>query len=198
MKDLVLASSNTGKINELQSLLSPLQWRVLPQSHFGVSDAEETGFSFIENALIKARHASRLSGLPAIADDSGLCVDALGGAPGIYSARYAGSNATDADNNAKLLTALANLPTEKRGAHFHCALVFIQHADDEHPVICEKTWNGFILPTACGNNGFGYDPLFFVPSHECSSAELTADEKNRLSHRGQALRALVEKLQSAS
>lgn len=196
MKDLVLASSNKGKINELQQLLSPLGWHVLPQSHFNVHDAAETGHTFSENALIKARHAAQISGLPAIADDSGLCVDALNGAPGIYSARYAGEQASDAENNAKLLSDLKNIPAEKRTAHFHCALVFVRDADDDNPIICERTWDGVILEAPHGENGFGYDPLFFVPSHQRSSAQLTMDEKNKLSHRAQALQALAAKLQN--
>lgn len=196
MKDLVLASSNKGKIKELQQLLSPLGWFVLPQSHFNVHDAVETGNTFSENALIKARHAAQISGLPAIADDSGLCVDALNGAPGIYSARYAGEQATDADNNAKLLSDLKNIPHEKRTAHFHCALVFVRHADDDNPIICEHTWSGIILEAPQGGQGFGYDPLFFIPSHQCSSAQLSMDEKNKLSHRAQALQDLVAKLQN--
>lgn len=196
MKNLVLASSNKGKINELQRLLSPLGWHVLPQSHFHVHDATETGSTFSENALIKARHAAQISKLPAIADDSGLCVDALRGAPGIYSARYAGKQASDADNNIKLLYDLKNTPAEKRTAHFHCALVFVRYADDDNPIICERTWKGAILEAPQGENGFGYDPLFFVPSHQCSSAQLSMNEKNKLSHRAQALQALVAKLQN--
>lgn len=198
MKDLVLASSNKGKISELQRLLSPLQWRVLPQSHFNINDALENGNSFSENALIKARHAAQLSGLPAIADDSGLCVEVLKGAPGIYSARYAGGKASDEDNNAKLLSVLINVPPEKRHAHFHCALVLVRDANDQHPIICERTWEGFILSAPLGDNGFGYDPLFFVPSHQCSSAQLTMDEKNKISHRAQALQALVAQLQTTT
>jgi XTP/dITP diphosphohydrolase len=195
MKDLVLASSNKGKIAELQLLLTPLNFRILAQSHFAISDADETGNSFVENALIKARHAAHLSGLPAIADDSGLCVDALDGAPGIYSARYAGENASDADNNAKLLLALKNVSPEKRTARFHCALVFVSHADDKDPIICEETWEGSILMAPQGEHGFGYDPLFWVPSHHCSSAQLSIAEKNKLSHRAHALHALVAVLQ---
>jgi XTP/dITP diphosphohydrolase len=196
MKDIVLASSNKGKIAELQLLLTPLNFRILPQSNFSISDADETGSCFVENALIKAKHAAGLSGLPSIADDSGLCVDALNGAPGIYSARYAGEQATDANNNKKLLLALNNIPFEKRTAHFHCALVFVRNADDQHPIVCDSTWAGYILSAPQGEHGFGYDPLFFVPSHQCSSAQLTIDEKNKISHRGQALKMLVEKLQA--
>lgn len=190
MDDIVLASSNKGKIAELQLLLTPLNVRILPQSHFNIQGAAETGKSFVENALIKARHASKISDLPAIADDSGLCVDALGGAPGIYSARYAGENASDADNNAKLLSDLINVPFEKRTARFHCALVLVRYANDDDPIICEKTWEGVILQAPQGEHGFGYDPVFYVPTHQCSSAQLTIDEKNKLSHRAQALHAL--------
>jgi XTP/dITP diphosphohydrolase len=195
MNDVVLASSNKGKIAELQLLLTPLNFQILPQSHFNIRDAAETGKTFVENALIKARHAATASGLPAIADDSGLCVDALDGAPGIYSARYAGENASDADNNAKLLLALSGIPFEKRTARFHCALVFVRSGTDAEPIICEKTWGGIILLAPQGENGFGYDPLFYVTSHQCSSAQLSIDEKNKLSHRAQALQALSHLLQ---
>lgn len=198
MKTLVLASSNSGKIRELQELLAPLDWQVKAQSEFAINDAEETGNTFAENALIKARHAARLSGLPAIADDSGLCVDALNGAPGIYSARFAGDGATDEKNNTKLLVELTNIREHKRQAHFHCTLVFVNNADDSAPIVCEKQWHGFILTKPCGENGFGYDPLFWVPTHQCSSAQLPRDEKNKLSHRGQALQELLARLQALS
>ena len=195
MKEIVLASSNPGKVREINQLLATLDLHVQPQSEFGVIDAEETGLTFVENAILKARNATRHTGLPAIADDSGIEVDALNGAPGIYSARYAGSNASDRANLEKLLAELDGLPEAKRSARFQCLMVFMEHANDPTPVICQGTWEGRILPAARGDNGFGYDPVFYVPSHDCSSAELPADVKNALSHRGQALRQLVTALQ---
>ena len=195
MKEIVLASSNPGKVREINQLLATLDLHVQPQSEFGVIDAEETGLTFVENAILKARNAAQHTGLPAIADDSGIEVDALNGAPGIYSARYAGSNASDQANLEKLLAELDGLPEAKRSARFQCLMVFMEHANDPTPVICQGTWEGRILPAARGDNGFGYDPVFYVPSHDCSSAELPADVKNALSHRGQALRQLVTALQ---
>ncbi len=191
---IILASNNPGKIREIQSLLSGLEIEILPQGIFFKEEAEETGLTFVENALIKARHAARLSGLPAIADDSGLEVDALGGAPGVYSARYAGPSATDAENNAKLLGELANVDDIKRTARFRCAMVYVRDAADAHPIIADAAWEGRILREKRGGNGFGYDPLFFVPALGCASAELPPDVKNQISHRGQALRKLVAKL----
>ena len=195
MKEIVLASSNPGKVLEINQLLATLDLHVQPQSEFGVIDAEETGLTFVENAILKARNAAQHTGLPAIADDSGIEVDALNGAPGIYSARYAGSNASDQANLEKLLAELDGLPEAKRSARFQCLMVFMEHANDPTPLICQGTWEGRILPAARGDNGFGYDPVFYVPSHDCSSAELPADVKNALSHRGQALRQLVTALQ---
>ena len=195
MKEIVLASSNPGKVREINQLLATLDLHVQPQSEFGVVDAEETGLTFVENAILKARNAARHTGLPAIADDSGIEVDALKGAPGIYSARYAGSNASDQANLEKLLAELEGLPEAQRSARFQCLMVFMEHANDPTPVICQGTWEGRILFTARGDNGFGYDPVFYVPTHDCSSAELTAEVKNTLSHRGQALRQLVTSLQ---
>ena len=195
MTESVLASSNPGKVREINQLLATLDLHVQPQSEFGVIDAEETGLTFVENAILKARNATRHTGLPAIADDSGIEVDALNGAPGIYSARYAGSNASDRANLEKLLAELDGLPEAKRSARLQCLMVFMEHANDPTPVICQGTWEGRILPAARGDNGFGYDPVFYVPSHDCSSAELPADVKNALSHRGQALRQLVTALQ---
>jgi XTP/dITP diphosphohydrolase len=195
VKEIVLASSNPGKVLEINQLLAMLDLHVQPQSEFGVIDAEETGLTFVENAILKARNAAQHTGLPAIADDSGIEVDALNGAPGIYSARYAGSNASDQANLEKLLAELDGLPEAKRSARFQCLMVFMEHANDPTPVICQGTWEGRILPAARGDNGFGYDPVFYVPSHDCSSAELPADVKNALSHRGQALRQLVTALQ---
>ncbi len=188
---VVLASGNSGKLTELQAMLDPAGVTMLLQRDLGISDAEETGLTFVENALIKARHASRMSGLPAIADDSGLAVDALGGAPGIYSARFAGAGATDADNNARLLDELASVPDEQRGACFHCVVVFMRHAEDPVPIVCHGRWPGNILRAPVGDNGFGYDPLFLVPEQGCSSAELPPSVKNRISHRARAMEQLL-------
>ncbi|AQZ94298.1 RdgB/HAM1 family non-canonical purine NTP pyrophosphatase [Halopseudomonas phragmitis] len=189
---LVLASNNAGKLKELQAMLGS-QIEVLPQKQFTDQEADETGLSFVENAILKARHAARASGLPALADDSGLAVDALGGAPGIYSARYA-DGAGDAANNSKLLAALDGLPDEQRGAQFICALALVRHADDPLPILCEGHWRGRILHAPRGDQGFGYDPLFWVPETECSSAELPAEQKNRLSHRARAMVLLRQRL----
>ena len=192
--NIVLATGNSGKVREMAALLEPLAVRILPQSAFAVPEAEETGLTFVENALIKARNACRHTGLPAIADDSGLAVDALGGAPGIYSSRYAGPGADDRANVEKLLAELAGVPEEARGARFICLMVYLRHAEDPTPLICEGRWEGRILPAPRGSGGFGYDPVFQVPARHCSSAELPPAVKNRLSHRGQALRQLVERL----
>jgi XTP/dITP diphosphohydrolase len=188
---VVLATGNPGKLREMQQMLAPLGFEVLPQNDFSVPEADETGLSFVENAIIKARNAARHTGLPAIADDSGLEVDALDGAPGIYSARYAGPGAGDAANNAKLLEELRRRGAHDAVARFQCVLVFMRHATDPVPVIAQGSWEGTILDAPRGNKGFGYDPLFFVPGDDCSSAELSAGRKNALSHRGQALRQLV-------
>ncbi|HIQ52460.1 MAG TPA: RdgB/HAM1 family non-canonical purine NTP pyrophosphatase [Pseudomonas pachastrellae] len=190
--ELVLASNNKGKLAELQAMLGD-SITVRPQSDFTDIEAEETGLTFVENALIKARHAASVSGLPALADDSGLAVDALGGAPGIYSARYAGG-AGDAANNAKLLDALKDVPDAERGAQFICALALLRHAEDPIPLICEGAWEGRILHAASGEHGFGYDPLFWVPERDCSSAELSPQEKNQLSHRARAMAQLRQRL----
>ena len=190
--ELVLASNNKGKLAELQAMLSD-SITVRPQSDFTDIEAEETGLTFVENALIKARHAARISGLPALADDSGLAVDALGGAPGIYSARYAGGGG-DAAHNAKLLEALKDVPDAERGAQFICALALLRHAEDPIPVICEGAWQGRILHAPSGEHGFGYDPLFWVPERDCSSAELSPQEKNQLSHRARAMALLKTRL----
>lgn len=188
-----MASGNTGKIREIARILGDLDIEVVPQTELGVSDAEETGTTFVENALIKARHAADVTGLPAIADDSGIVVDALDGRPGVYSARYAGPGATDADNNALLLKELEGVPETERGAAFHCAACYVTPGDD-HVIVAEAEWRGRILSEPRGDGGFGYDPLFFVPEMGCSSAELSAAEKNRRSHRGKALRELGRKL----
>lgn len=195
MTDIILASSNAGKVREINQLLETLDFKVRPQSEFGVPDAEETGLTFVENAILKARNAAAHTGLPAIADDSGLEVDALHGAPGIYSARYAGAGASDQANLEKLLAVLREVPESGRTARFQCLLVYLRHAEDPTPLICQGTWEGRILFEPRGDNGFGYDPVFFVPKHNCASAELEPAVKNSLSHRGQALRKLVAALQ---
>ncbi|MDO4709876.1 MAG: RdgB/HAM1 family non-canonical purine NTP pyrophosphatase [Pseudomonadota bacterium] len=191
---LILASHNPGKLAELQALLGPLGFDLTPQSALGIDEPEETGLSFVENAILKARHAARISGLPALADDSGLCVDALGGAPGLYSARYAGVHGEHAANIDKLLHELRNVPQAGRGARFVCVLALVRHADDPEPLIAEGRWSGRILEQRAGEGGFGYDPVFFVPERGLSAAELDADDKNRISHRARALAALCEKI----
>ncbi len=197
MQKIVLASNNKGKVREFGEMLSTIDMEVLPQVTFNIEDADETGLTFVENAIIKARHASAIAGLPAIADDSGLEVDFLNGAPGIYSARYSGEGATDEKNLLKLLQALKNVPEEKRTARFQCVLVYMRHAEDPTPLICQGTWEGIILTEPQGDSGFGYDPVFYVPTHKCSSAQLSAEEKNKLSHRGQALKMLLTALKAA-
>ena len=191
---IVLASNNAGKVREINQLLSGLDLQVVPQSEFDIPDADETGLTFVENAIIKARQAAELSGLPAIADDSGLEVDALQGAPGIYSARYAGTGASDADNLQKLLQELKDIPQAQRTARFQCLMVYMRHAKDPTPLICQGTWEGVITFEPKGDNGFGYDPVFYVPDQHCTSAQLAPEQKNRLSHRGQALQKLIAKL----
>lgn len=191
-QSLVLASNNAGKLKEFREMLAPIGFDVRAQGEFNVPEAEEPHPTFVENALAKARHAARLTGLPALADDSGVCANALGGAPGVFSARYAGEPKSDARNNEKLVADLA-AQTDK-SAYYYCVLVFVRHADDPQPVIAEGRWNGEIVAEARGQGGFGYDPYFWLPAQGKTAAELTADEKNRLSHRGQALRVLVEKL----
>ncbi|NQD92597.1 RdgB/HAM1 family non-canonical purine NTP pyrophosphatase [Pseudomonas sp. CrR25] len=190
--ELVLASHNAGKLKELQALLGGAV-RVRSVGEFSRVEPEETGLSFVENAILKARHAARVSGLPALADDSGLAVDFLGGAPGIYSARYA-DGLGDAANNAKLLDALQTVPDAQRGAQFVCALALLRHADDPLPIICEGLWHGRILREPRGDQGFGYDPLFWVPERNCASAELAPSEKNQLSHRARAMALLKQRL----
>ena len=196
MKQIVLATGNLGKVREINELLADHDLQVAAQSAFTVPEAEETGLTFVENAILKARNAAAHTGLPAIADDSGLEVDALNGAPGIYSSRYAGKNASDRDNLEKLLADLGDLPGEKRGARFQCLMVYLRHAKDPTPLICQGTWEGRVLFAPRGSNGFGYDPVFYVPTHDCSSAELPPEIKNRLSHRGQALRKLIAALRA--
>ncbi|MEP0177250.1 MAG: XTP/dITP diphosphatase [Paraglaciecola sp.] len=195
IENVVLATGNQGKVKELANMLSGLNIKVLPQSEFAVGDVAETGTTFVENAIIKARHAAKVTGLPAIADDSGLAVDALGGAPGVYSARYSGDNATDQSNILKLLEAMADVPANKRQAKFLCVLVFMRHADDPTPIICQGEWSGHITTEQGGKNGFGYDPIFWVQEQNCTSAQLTPEQKNALSHRGKALKQLLAQLQ---
>jgi XTP/dITP diphosphohydrolase len=191
---LVLASSNHGKLEEIRELLKDTGIELVAQSDLGVEDAEETGTTFVENALIKARHATRATGLPALADDSGICVDALHGAPGLYSARYAGQHGDAARNIDKLLGALKEVPDSQRSAHFYCVLVLLRHADDPQPLIVEGQWSGTVLHTRRGSGGHGYDPVFFDPAHGQSAAEMELGLKNRLSHRGQALAMLRGRL----
>ena len=193
MQRVVLASGNLGKLREIQALAGDA-FELVPQSDFGVSEAEETGLSFVENALLKARHAAQHTGLPALADDSGLEVDALNGAPGIHSARYAGPAASDRENVDKLLHELKDTPEHLRRAHFQCVMVYLRHALDPAPIIAQGTWEGRILNAPQGAGGFGYDPVFFVPTHRCSSAKLPAAVKNQLSHRGKALRKLLAEI----
>lgn len=192
MKKLVLASNNAKKMKELNALLAPLGFAVIPQGELGIPEAEEPHCTFVENALAKARHAAQLSGLPALADDSGLCVAALGGAPGVYSARYAGEPKSDARNNDKLFADLGDNPD--RRAHFVSVIVLVRHADDPQPLIAEGEWHGEILPAQRGTGGFGYDPLFFVPEFGQTAAELDAETKNRVSHRGRAMQQLIARL----
>lgn len=195
INEVVIATGNPGKLREFRQLLADLPLALRSQAELGLSEAEETGLSFVENAIIKARHASKESGLPAIADDSGLAVDALQGEPGIYSARYSGTR-DDAANNQLLLENLKAIPAGQRRGRFHCALVLMRYATDPCPIICQASWEGEILFSARGDQGFGYDPLFYIPALGCSSAELPSEQKNRLSHRGRAMQKLLEELQS--
>lgn len=197
-QQLVLASGNRSKLQELGNLLADFDFELLPQSAFAVEDAEETGLSFVENAILKARHASRMTGLPALADDSGIEVDALQGRPGIYSARFAGPAASDAENNARLLTELEGLPEHARTARYHCILALMRHPEDPTPILCQGSWEGHILTGPRGQGGFGYDPLFWVSSLQRSAAELSAEEKSRLSHRARASKALRTALAHAN
>ena len=193
MSKLVIASGNAGKLREIARILAPLDIQAVPQSEFDVPDCPEPHITFVENCLAKARHASAHTGLPALADDSGICAEALGGAPGVFSARYAGEPKSDQRNNEKLIAALAN--QANRRAHYTCVMVYVRHPDDPEPVIAEGRWHGEIIDTPRGENGFGYDPYFLVPQFGKTGAELDEDTKNAISHRGQALRELVDKLQ---
>jgi XTP/dITP diphosphohydrolase len=192
---IVLASNNAGKLREFAQLLGPIGFDLHPQGEFDVPEAQEPFATFVENALAKARHAARLTGLPALADDSGVCVNALGGAPGVHSARYAGEPKSDARNNAKLIADLA--AHADKSAYYYCVLVYVRHADDPQPVIADGAWHGQIVDQPRGEGGFGYDPHFLLPAHGKTAAELDAQEKNAVSHRGQALSALVDKLRAA-
>jgi XTP/dITP diphosphohydrolase len=193
-KEVVLATANAGKLKEFQLVLRPLGFEPVTQASLEVKSIEETGLSFIENAILKARHAAKITDRPALADDSGLAVDALDGAPGIYSARYAGSAADDQANLKKLLQDLRDIRADSRTARFHCVLAFMRHARDPVPIICHASWEGRITREPRGANGFGYDPIFYVPTHDCTAAELPTEIKNALSHRGQAIAALVASL----
>ena len=197
-RELVLASDNRGKLNELTALLSDSGFSVVGQGTLGVTPAEETGATFVENAILKARNAALQTGRPAIADDSGLEVNALNGAPGVYSARFAGDHASDSDNVTKLLSRLENIPWEDRNARFRCLMVYLRQADDPAPLICEGTWSGVVTKAPSGQNGFGYDPVFWVPDEGCTAAELDSERKNGLSHRARALRMLMERLKESA
>jgi XTP/dITP diphosphohydrolase len=192
MSQIVLATGNKGKLREFAQILAPMSIDVVSQSELDVIEAEETGLSFVENAILKARNACEQTGLPAIADDSGIEVDALHGAPGIYSARYAGDDASDLDNLNKLLLEMNAVPEHERSARFQCVIVFMRHAADPTPLICQGTWHGEIMTEAFGEGGFGYDPIFYVGERDCSAAELTSEQKHAVSHRGQALRQFME------
>ncbi|GBL47365.1 nucleoside 5-triphosphatase RdgB [Sulfuriferula multivorans] len=194
MQKLIIASNNPGKLREISRILAPLGFEAVPQSAYNVPEAEEPYVTFVENCIAKARHAAHLTGLPALADDSGICVDALGGAPGVYSARYAGEPKSDQRNNEKLIAALAG--QSNRQAHYYCVIVYLRHADDPQPLIAEGSWHGEIIDTPRGDGGFGYDPYFLVPALGKTGAELAPDEKNTISHRGKALLQLVDKLRS--
>ena len=195
MNRIVLASNNKKKVAELNDMLLGLNFKVMPQSDFLVESVPETGSTFVENAIIKARHAARITGLPALADDSGLEVDALHGAPGVYSARFAGDDASDEDNLNKLLDELNGIPPIMRSARYWCVLAFMRHADDPTPILCQASWEGQIISEPKGENGFGYDPVFFVPDTGCTAAQLPPLIKNQSSHRAKALKEMIEKLQ---
>jgi len=196
MQKLVIASGNKGKLRELAALLEPLDYQVHTQAEFNVPDVAETGTTFVENAIIKARHAAEITGLPAVADDSGIEVDALDGAPGVYSARFSAPDATDAKNNALLVEKLRNVAESERTARYRAVIVYMRHARDPSPIICEGSWEGRIVLQPRGEGGFGYDPYFYLDTHHCTSAELTAEQKNAISHRGQALQQLVHRLKT--
>ncbi len=194
MKKLVLASSNPGKLRELSALLDESRYKIIPQADFNVPEIAETGTTFVETAIIKARHAAQYTGLAALADDSGIVIDALNGEPGVHSARFSGSDASDESNNILLVEKLRSVPEAQRSARYQAVIVYMRNAADPSPIICEGSWEGIMVLEAKGSGGFGYDPYFYLPDYGCTSAELSADEKNRISHRGQALRLLLEKL----
>lgn len=196
MEQIVLATGNLGKVREFKQMLADQSFEILPQSEFNISEVEETGLTFVENAIIKARHAADISGLPAIADDSGIEIDALKGAPGIYSARYAGPDASDRDNLEKVLKDMESVGEQQRTAQFQCVLALLRHANDPTPIICQGTWKGILLRQPVGENGFGYDPIFWLEGEQCTSAQLAPEVKDQLSHRGQALRQLVNVLKN--
>jgi len=195
MNKIVLASGNKAKLREFAQLFEPMDIDIVPQADFDVPEAEETGLTFVENAIIKARNAAHHTGLPAIADDSGIEVDYLLGAPGIYSARYAGINASDQDNLDALLTALKDVPDQERAARYQCCLVLMRHSQDPTPLICQADWQGSILTEEKGDGGFGYDPIFWLAEQRCSAAELTAEQKHQISHRGKAIRQFIKVFQ---
>jgi XTP/dITP diphosphohydrolase len=193
---IVLASGNAGKVREINKLFADCGINIVPQSEFNVVEVPETGTTFVENAIIKARHAAKCTGLPAISDDSGIEVDELNARPGVYSARYAGENASDLDNNTKMLTELKGIPDDKRTARYWCILVFMRHENDPVPIITQASWDGRILEAPQGDGGFGYDPIFYVPTHDCSGGELALEEKNKISHRARALQAMLEEFKT--
>lgn len=192
---IILASNNQGKLREFTTLFAQTPFTIVPQGEFNVEDAIEDGLSFVENAIIKARHASSITQMPAIADDSGLEIDALDGKPGIYSARYSGEHGNDQQHNQLVLEQLAGLPYEQRSARFQCVLAFMRHANDPSPLVCQASWEGYIAEKVQGDNGFGYDPLFWLPTEQCTSAELPKAKKNAISHRAKALQLLLTALQ---
>ncbi|WP_047685545.1 MULTISPECIES: RdgB/HAM1 family non-canonical purine NTP pyrophosphatase [Xenorhabdus] len=197
MQKVVLATGNAGKVRELAGLLADFGLDIVAQTELGVDSADETGLTFVENAIIKARHAAAVTGLPAIADDSGLSVNVLGGAPGIYSARYAGTDASDQDNMEKLLEAMRDVPDAQRQAQFNCVLVYLRHAEDPTPLVFHGRWSGVISREPAGSSGFGYDPIFYIPEFGCTAAELSRKQKSAVSHRGQALKMLLEAMRNA-
>jgi len=197
MKKIILASNNQGKIKEFNAMLKGV-YEVVSMSDMNVEEVPEIGLTFVENALIKARNASEQSGLPALADDSGIVVDALNGEPGIYSARYAGAHGDDEANTQKILDEMSDIPNDQRSARFWCAIVFVEHANDPTPIIIQRGWEGEILREKAGENGFGYDPIFYVPTHKKASAQLSPEQKNDISHRGKALQALLLELQAST
>ncbi|MBI6548422.1 XTP/dITP diphosphatase [Xenorhabdus lircayensis] len=197
MQKVILATGNAGKVRELADLLADFGLDIVAQTELGVDSADETGLTFIENAIIKARHAAAVTGLPAIADDSGLSVDALGGTPGIYSARYAGSDASDQENLEKLLEAMRNVPDEQRQAQFNCVLVYLRHAEDPTPLVFHGRWSGILTHEPAGEGGFGYDPIFYAPEFGCTAAQMSREQKNAVSHRGKALEMLLEVMRNA-